>query len=369
MRRGDLKTRARAAYFPLLLVAIIASADVSTMQAFPQRIQAGAAVVPEAPLPVMVKHPRHQALDFQAGASVLLYGNDSSFQRKSEAALDRLAGLGVNSLSVVVPFFTDSWTATRVYSDPIRTPSTARIGGFIQAAHRRGFTILLRPLLDEQSLNLSGRWRGIIVPTSQSAWFASYTSLIVGFAQLAQREGVEILDVGSEFSSLQRDTKAWLQVIAAIKRVYAGALTYSSNFDRAYPAFGRALDFVSVDAYYPLNAPVNATAAELVVKWQPWVARATEIAHTFGKPLVFTELGTTSEVGSFRQPWIWKHQTGVSLEAQRVYYAATCQALKSRLDGMYWWAFDLDPLTLPAIDPGYSPQGKSAEGEVARCFA
>jgi len=323
----------------------------------------GATAAPAPPRPAPTPFP------FQAGVNVLVYGNDPAFATKANAQLAHLAQLHVNSVAFVFPIYQASWTATTVSADPVSTPSMANIRLFIRAAHQRHMRVLLRPLLDEASLHPAGKWRGQIAPTSTSAWFASYRSLLMGYAQLAQAENVEFIDIGTEFDSLQSSTQQWLNLIASVRGAYHGQLTYSANWAISYPSFGWALDFLSIDAFFPLSVPVNATQQQLVAAWGNWIARANGFASSFSKHVVFTELGTTSEVGSFQQPWIWNHNTGVSMEAQRLYYAAACQALKGRIGGMYWWEYVLDSQPSSATDPGYDPQGKPADLEISRCYA
>ena len=299
----------------------------------------------------------------------LVYGNDPAFASKAASQLDHLGQLHVNSVSFVFPIYQSNWTSTTVYTDPTWTPSLANTRTFIRAAHQRGMRVLLRPLMDENSLHPAGKWRGQIAPASISAWFASYTGLVMTFAQLAQAEHAEIIDLGTEFDSLQSDSGEWLNLISAVRRVYSGQLTYSANWAIQYPSFGWALDFLSIDAFFPLSVPTNATQQQLVAAWSPWIARANGFAYNFGRHVVFTELGTTSEVGSFQTPWLWSHGTGISLEAQRLYYAAACQALKGRISGMYWWNYMIDPLPSPATDTGFDPQGKPSEASVGQCYS
>jgi hypothetical protein len=318
---------------------------------------------PAAPRPAPTPFP------FQAGVNVLVYGNDPAFAAKANAQLDHLASLHVNSVAFVFPIYQASWTATAVYGDPVSTPSSSNIRTFIRAAHQRHMRVMLRPLLDEVSLHTAGKWRGQIAPSSSAAWFGSYKSLLLGYAQLAQAENVEVIDIGTEFDSLQSSTQQWLNLIAALRGAYRGQLTYSANWAISYPGFGWALDFLSIDAFFPLAVPVNATQQQLAVAWGKWIARANGFGYNFGKHVVFTELGTTSEVGSFQQPWLWSHGTGVNMEAQRLYYAAACQALKGRIGGMYWWEYLLDTVPSPGAEPGFDPQGKPADLEISRCYA
>ena len=309
------------------------------------------------------------------GVTVLLYGNDPSFATKTAVLLDRLAGLGAHSVSLTIPFFQSaSVSATDVHMDPVVTPTLANLRIFIAAAHQRGMSVLLRPLLDDlniqQADNFQGQWRGTLNPQPRILWYGNYeTQVLLPLASLGASAGLDVLDVGSELQSLEGDTAAWLNVISHVRGVYSGALTFSTNWGHPFPAFGGSLNFLGIDAFYPLSAPVNANVAQLVAAWQPWLNQAAQIRTTWGKPVVFTELGTTSQVGSFVQPWNWNNHQPVSLETQRLYYQAACQAARPFKIGLFWWAYNFDPLTSPSTDPGYDPQGKPAESEIARCYS
>jgi hypothetical protein len=307
---------------------------------------------------------------FQGGVIVYADGNDPALLPNAERLLDHLVAVKVNSVALVFPLYQSSWTSTDVHVDAAKTPNDAFLQGFIQAAHQRHLAVLLRPIIDDTPLMRAGHWRGQLQPTNPSAWFASYTALMLSYAGIAQSEGVEVVDIGTELSSLQNNTSAWLDLIASIKKVYTGLLTYSINWGGPYPAFGSALDFASVDAFFPLSAPHGASVAQLVSAWQQWTPSLSQIRASLGKPVVITELGTTSEPDSYRSPYDWHHGGGVSLETQRRYYAAACQALKPIVDGIYWWVYYTNwfDKVVPQNDPGYQPVGKPAEREITSCY-
>jgi len=327
-------------------------------------------VSPTAKVVVGTRAPRTLP-SFQGGVIVYADGNDAGLASNAERLLDHLVAVKVNSVALVFPLYQTSWTSTDVHRDAAKTPSDAFIRGFITAAHSRDLAVLLRPLIDDTPLMKAGHWRGQLQPTNRDAWFASYKALLLSYAGVAQSEGAEALDIATELSSLENSTSAWLDLIAATRQVYTGQLTYSSNWGGPYPAFGSALDFASVDAFFPLSAPHAASVAQLVSAWQQWTPSLSQIHGSLGKPLVLTELGTTSEPDSYRSPYDWHHGGGVSLEAQRRYYAASCQALKPLVGGMYWWVYYtnwFDKVT-PASDPGYQPVGKPAEQEITACYS
>ena len=327
-------------------------------------------VSPTAKVVVGARVPRTLP-SFQGGVIVYADGNDPGLLSDAERLLDHLVAIRVNSVALAFPLYQTSWTSTDVHADAVKTPGDTFIQGFIAAAHERDLAVLLRPLIDDTPLMNAGHWRGQLLPSSAGAWYASYKAMMLKYAGLAQAEGGEVLDIGTELSSLQTNTAAWTEMITAIRASYAGQLTYSSNWDVDYPAFGSALDFASVDAFYPLSAPNNASVAQIVSAWGAWTGKLTSIKSSLGKPVVLTELGTTSEPNSYQSPYKWTHGAKVSLEAQRRYYAASCQALKSLVGGMYWWVYYtnwFDKVT-PETDPGYQPAGKPAEQQITACYS
>jgi glycosyl hydrolase family 113 len=326
-----------------------------------------ASLGPTATPMVLVLNPRTSPDSFQAGVTVIAYGTDPEFAEKVGKLLDHLARQGVNSVALMVPIFQDGWTASSVYADAQLTPTVDTVRTFIREAADRDFTVALRPILDEKRLG-GAHWRGDIRPSNRAAWFRSYTQLLLQYARVAKDEQADIFSVGTEFNSLQPDTADWLQIIAAVRSVFTGSVTYAANYNAPTIGFATALDFVSVDAFFPLAAPVGATTDQLVRAWQAWIPTLAQMQRVTGKPVVLSELGVTSEAGSYRTPYVWHHFSGLSLQAQAAYYEASCSALKSQVAGIYWWEYDLNPPASPLTDPGFDPFGKPAEAQVRDCF-
>jgi hypothetical protein len=302
------------------------------------------------------------------GATIGIQGNDLTYIKSQLGPLlDRLAGLGVRNISVIIPIFQSGWTASDIAVDSRYTPTPATLSGVLDETHKRGMPVLLRPLLLETGFIDGTHWRGNIQPDNVTTWFTNYQKILLSFGSLGA--GLEAFSIGSEFNSMQTYTNNWLNMIAALRAVYPGAVTYSNNWDAQYPAFWFALDFLGVDAFYPLNAPDNASVDQLVQAWQQWLPGLDRVQAAFGKRIVFTEIGTTSVMGSHRTPWIWQPNGSVSLETQRRYYEATCRVMKGRYGGFFWWRYDFIPPSSPSTDPSYTPYGKPAEQEIARCYS
>ncbi len=247
------------------------------------------------------------------------------------------------------------------------TPSDDALAALVRMARARGLSVMLRPFLDEASVLPA--WRGAIAPRDPNAWFASYGSLVLSYASLAQREGVESLAIGTELNSMEPYLGSWRSLVGRVRQAYSGQITYAYNFGTSFATgLWPDLDFVSMDAYFPLDhTPAAATAAQMGADWQRWLTLISRIDGPFQKPIVFTEVGVVPKVGAHLRPWDRSINQPLNLEEQRAYYEGTCEAAHGVIAGMYWW--DVGP-TLPAsLAPDeYSPVGRPAEDVVRSCY-
>jgi hypothetical protein len=369
-----LGTRRRPSALDLLLAFAVAGALLTfwTVESTGSRGASPRAVESVAPSPRVVV-PRRGANDFQAGASILVYGNDAAIAAKAGRVLDQLAADQVNSVSLVIPFTQSSLTASAIDESDALAPGDARIASIVREAHARGIAVMLQPVLDERQLRTElGEWRGSIKPADRAGWFASYGRLLQRYAHVASDEGIEVLDVGTELTSLEEDPH-WADLVPAVREAYSGQVAYSLNWDsvrRPPSAVLRHVDLIGIDAYFPLDAPDDADTSALLTAWRAWVPTLEAFrAKAGGKPLVFTEVGIASQVGAFRRPWRWNHGTPVDLAAQERYYDASCRVARElKLRGLYWWSLPLDLPRDPQTDPTYAPLEKPAEAAIVRCF-
>jgi len=318
-----------------------------------------------------VQNKRSSPEDFQAGIAILIYGDKADIREEAAVLLNRLAHLGVNSVSINFPIYQDDvWdTEIRIYE---WTSSEETLAILVKEAKIRGFTITLRPLLDEKTLKAKeGDWRGTIRPTSVERWFDNYAELIINYAHFAEENEVDILSIGVELSSMEKETEHWNNLIDSVRKVYSGQLIYSVNWHNAFNndiEFWDNLDSIGIDAFFPLDVSKEVTVEELIDAWSPWIEKTKELKARHDKPIVFTEVGTISQTGSFRWPWRWNHGTPIDQKAQEIYYIATCKTSKEATNGIYWWFVDLNLPENPEKDDSFNPLGKKSEEAIANCF-
>ena len=304
----------------------------------------------------------------------------------SAAHFAPLAALGVNWI-VQTPF---GWQEA-VDSPEVRLVTDGRIWWgerdvgieeTTRLARERGIRTLLKPHVWLRR-RADGIWRGQIAMESEEdwrRWFASYERFILHYAELAERLGIEALAVGTELhaTAVERP-EDWRRLIARIRAVYSGRLTYSANWHREFQEvpFWQDLDWIGIQAYFPLAGGERPTVEELVAGWQPHLAEIQELQRRVGKPVVFTEVGYRSTPDAAAEPWRWPqrgHRGGpveaVDLETQRRCYEAFFQAVWPRpwLAGAYFWKWYPSTPAGRGIDPDFTPQGKPALEVLRRGF-
>jgi hypothetical protein len=250
----------------------------------------------------------------------------------------------------------------------------AGLAATTRLARKHGIYTLLKPhlwLLDRSR----GQWEGSIAMRSEEdwqRWFDHYERFIVHYAALADSIGAAALCVGCELEGTSAREADWRRIIAAVRRVYKGPLTYAANWNGEYErvAFWDALDFIGVQAYFPLAARPQRDVDSLSAAWAPIRARLAAVAARTGKPIVFTEIGYRSERGAAVEPWRWRSGEPPDSLEQAACYEAAFRALwrETWFGGTYWWKWFPSGSARTPRDRLFSPQGKPASAILAHWY-
>jgi len=240
----------------------------------------------------------------------------------------------------------------------------------IQKAHSLDLKVMLKPHVDA----LNGDWRGTFQPSDSTKWFENYQKMITAYAELAEEEGVEILSIGCEFVELTKPefTAEWREVIKAVQKFYQGPLVYSANWWQEYPQveFWGDLDYIGIDAYFPLTNETEPTLDELLAGWALYLPEIEAFYDSWKIPIIFTEIGYRSIDGANIRPWDWETPGVIDLEEQALCYQAVITTLEAKpwFEGIYWWNWEPDPHRGGLTDKGFTPHGKPAEEILKRWY-
>jgi hypothetical protein len=247
----------------------------------------------------------------------------------------------------------------------------------IAMAHARGLRVFLVPHLWVES----GGWRAEIDPKTDAGWrrwAASYRDFVLKWAKVAEEERAEMLSAGVELRSWVTTTRApsYSAILRDVRAVYHGLLTYSANWDDVDQSVILGdLDVIGINAFYPLADKEGAPEPDLLAGGGRVREKVHALAETWGKPVIFTEIGYTTRPDPAIRPWEWPDamkDVKVDQPAQALAYRSLLAPLleEPNFAGFFVWRVYSDPDDVSQeAEWGFSPRGKLAELVMRDAFA
>ncbi|CAN0349237.1 unnamed protein product, partial [Ectocarpus sp. 4 AP-2014] len=167
-----------------------------------------------------------------------------------------------------------------------------------------------------------GEFTGLIEMKTEDDWKAfegNYEKFILEYADMAREINADILCIGTELNKfVNARPEFWGQLLTKIKKIYKGRLTYAENWDTFDKVpFWNELDYVGVDAYFPLCENQTPTLETLKLGWKNHKPKIVALQKQLQKPVLFTEYGYRSVDYSGKRPWDFSREmNGVNLAAQ-----------------------------------------------------
>lgn len=243
---------------------------------------------------------------------------------------------------------------------------------YIGELRKQGIEVMLKP----QLWIYNGRYTGHMEMDTEAHWKQleeGYRDFILTYAKLAAQEQVPLFCIGTELERfIAQRPEFWAALIAEVKTVYSGQLTYAANWDeyKRVP-FWEDLDFIGVDAYFPVSDSGSPSIAEARAGWQPWKQELQSVSEKYGRPILFTEYGYRSAHLAGKEPWdSTRDQRAVDLEAQSRLLTALYEEFWDEpwmAGGFLWKWFIAHDAAGGDGNSFFTPQNKPAE-EVVRAF-
>jgi hypothetical protein len=235
----------------------------------------------------------------------------------------------------------------------------------IRYARTLGLRVILKPTVN----CTDGTWRAHInffdidVPCEPKwqDWFRSYAAYQKHYAAIAEREKCEMFIVGCEMVQSERRSEEWREVIAGVREVYSGLVSYNTDkYQEGHVKWWDAVDVISSSGYYPIG------------DWEAQLDRIEQVIAPYGKPFFFAEAGCPSRSGSAQVPNDWGLEGAVSAEEQEQFYEAMFRHASKR-DwvrgfGLWDWSANLHQEKDALSDDGYGVYGKPAEKVIRRFY-
>lgn len=244
----------------------------------------------------------------------------------------------------------------------------------IDYAQKANLKILLKP-----QIWMMHSWVGFFELESEQdwqKWERDYEAYILAFAKIAAAKNVAAFCVGTEYkiAAVKRENY-WRDLICKVREIYDGPLTYASNWDNYQNIpFWDELNFIGVDAYFPLENAATPNLEVLLKNWHPLKKQLETFAQKHKKQIVFTEYGYMSCDYTAWQNWeneANRSGVGLNLEAQSIAFEALYKTLWKEDwfgGGFIWKWYHNYEKSGGGNDKDYTPQNKPAEKIISKWY-
>ncbi len=321
-----------------------------------------------------VPHAEAAVSSWQKSFSIIPQGTEDYSSASFQQSLRNLKADGANYVNLIIPYYQSNSGSTDI-GRGWNTPSDSSLISAIQYAHSIGLHVSIALYLE----TYSGEWRAVINPGDRDTWYRNYGNTLVYYGRLGQQYGVEQFVLGAELISMASantnsdNTQRWNTMIANVRAVYSGALSYSANRgEQDHTAWGAELpnigfwdklDLIGVSGYYGLFG--DGSVASLESDWQGMNDYDINPIHQKypTKPIIFTEIGYRSVDNAHSFPWDSGMSGNYNSQEQINDYTALFDYWNkySYMTGVDMWWWKSNPNAGGAGDTDYTPQNKPAE--------
>ena len=306
-------------------------------------------------------------MQFLKGITFAPFCPKGSFLTKEAfESFDHLAeGTGANFITLVPNALQETPQSEEIDFTSDATISDEELISMIDYIHKKGLLVALKPTVNCKN----GTWRAHInffdkdVPCEPKwgNWFRSYTEFQLHFAKLAKETGCEMFIAGCEMVQTDRRSEEWRELIAQIRTVYDGPVTYNADkYQEDNVTWWDCVDYICSSGYYPID------------DWDRQLDRIEAVVEKFKKPFFFAECGCMSTRGAGKVPNDWTVRGEIDLQEQADWYQTMFEACRKRsfVQGfcLWDWAWKQYPLCKADANWGYDIYGKPAQQIVKKYY-
>jgi len=312
--------------------------------------------------------------EVQKGMCYVTWSKDRLASSGSDASLKEMKEKGIRWVALVPTWYQETCSSNKIFRTE-NTPSDESVIHAIKKIHALGMKVMIKPHLDLIDTS-GGGWRGeiCVADPDWKIWFLSYQEFVLNYAAMSQRYKVDIFCFGTELKSatIKKNDARWRDVIALVRRVYHGPITYAANWEEEFERvpFWDAVDYIGIDAYFPLAENNDPTLDDIKKGWQEWIGSIETIQKKYNKPVIFPEIGYCSAKKAAKTPWEDLSDGKLDLELQENCYRAFFEMLwdKDWFYGVYWWRWGTDKRMGGPTNRSFMLQGKPAVEVMERWY-
>lgn len=293
-------------------------------------------------------------------------GKNELYTEESIASFDyMIEHTGANFVFLVPPGLQETSHSEHIAYGNAIDFSDEELRQLIRYVKQKGIKIALKPTVNCKD----GNWRAfisfferdVVCEPKWENWFASYTDFQVHYAQIAQEEDVDLFIAGCEMVMTEHREKEWREVIASVRQVYDGLVTYNTDkYQENNVTWWDCLDMISSSGYYPTG------------KWEEELNRIENVVKKYQKPFFFAEIGCMSRKDSQYEPNNWSLRGELRLEEQVEWFEEMFAACENRNwvsgYGIWEWAPTIPKDESASQDPTYQVCKKPVQDVICKYY-
>jgi len=317
----------------------------------------------------------HRLVPQPRGMVLGLYAGLPDYDYREE--LERIRDTGATCVSLQAIYRMETWHSNEVVRHPTSSPSEYALRRTFRQARDLQLRMMFFPTINlRDEAENEEWWRGNIRPSDWDAWWRSYTDFNVHLARIAQEEGVEWYSVGTEMASTHPFPDRWRVLVAEVRKVFKGKITYSVNFDSHDTfTFGDCLDVIGMNTYDPIAKDEEYPSEEAIRDAWWWIVNKARTLHArFDRPVMITEVGYPSVAHAHVGPWDFRTDKPKDLELQDLLVGGALKVLRNWSDGeaVFYYLYGENLAQRPVGGPDdrtYAVWGKPVEKTLRAYFA
>ena len=232
----------------------------------------------------------------------------------------------------------------------------------IEKARSNKLKILLKPHFWVQN----DGWAGDFDASGKlkSEWEKNYKDYILYLAKLSDSLKIEMFCIGTELKTYTAKHPEFFDgLIEEVRKIFKGKITYAANWDeyKSIKFWGK-LDFISIDAYFPLSEMKTPEISQLESCWRKLSPSLKKLSLQYNKKIIFTEYGYKSINNAAYKQWEFENtpkSESVNHIAQVNAYKALYNTIwkESFLAGGFLWKW-YNLCEQSGHNSDYTPQNK-----------
>jgi hypothetical protein len=295
----------------------------------------------------------------------------------SDSALLAIRDLGATHFALVsFGFMSDEREPEIRFAPDVRWFSESAEGTkhLAEQARELGMGIIIKP----QIWIRGGKWTADLDFDSEEKWIEwqdDYRDYLIHTATLAEEVAAEVLIIGTELGNPVRERPEFFRsLIRDVRMVFSGNLSYGANWHEDYEqvTFWEDLDYIGVQAYFPISDSEKPEPEELREGWSSHIRDLEAVSTRAGLPILFTEIGYRSVHYAASEPWRWPsrfERVDPDFPLQAELFSAFFESVWEQpwFGGAILWKL-YPGSARRSHDLDFTPQGKPAELVIRRWF-